>query len=195
MSSQPQIGENIKEVRVAKGMRQQDLAESCGFSNTTLSAYENNKKTPNLNTVATIAKQLGVSIERLYYGDENNTFISAAPNTGRKIVNSVYFLWEQGVIWYNLGIKNETVYGSEDHSSDFMLQIHKYPFAISRLLTNLSEFKARRSTYKDPDAYLEMLLSSVAEEINFDIERDKKNEEERERKKPVIKKGGPVIGN
>ena len=195
MSSQPKIGDNIKELRVAKGMRQQDLAESCGFSNTTLSAYENNKKTPNLNTVATIAKQLGVSIERLYYGDENNTFISAAPNIGRKIVNSVYFLWEQGVIWYNLGIKNETGYGSEDHSSDFMLQIHKYPFAISRLLTNLSEFQARRSTYKDPDAYLEMLLSSVAEEINLDIERDKKNEEERERKKPVIKKGGTVMGN
>ena len=188
MSFQPQIGDNIRNVRVAKGMRQQDLAENCGFSNTTLSAYENNKKTPNLNTVATIAKQLGVSIERLYYGDENNTFISAAPNTGRKIVNSIYLLWEQGVIWYNLGIKNEVGHGSKDYSSEFMLHIHKYQSAISRLLTNLSEFQARRSTYKDPDTYLEMLLSSVAEEINHEIELDKKKEEE-EMKWIVIKEG------
>ena len=169
-------------------MRQQDLAESCGFSNTTLSAYENDKKTPNINTIMTIAEQLGVSVERLYYGDENNAFISAAPNIGRKIVNSIFLLWEQRVINLDLGPHNGYGYGngSGNHSYDYMLITLKYNVAIARLLNNLNEFEQRRSTYKDPDAYLEMLLSSVAEEINSDIERNKTEE----RKEPGIKKSG-----
>lgn len=172
MVFQPEIGENIKNVRLSKNMRQQDLAESCGFSNTTLSAYENNKKRPSIDTIATIAKHLGVSIDRLYYGDENNAFISAAPNEGRKIVNSIYCLWEQGVIWYNDGIVKR-VNCRRDYDIDSMtIGICKYPIAISRLLTHLYEFRSNKDTFSDPDGYLEMLLSSVAEEINNSIKNE-----------------------
>ena len=59
------IGKNIRIVRNEKGLSQEKLAQMCGFSNTTLSAYENSKKFPNLDTTATIARELNVSIERL----------------------------------------------------------------------------------------------------------------------------------
>ena len=94
------IGKHIREVRLEKKLSQEALADKCGFSNTTLSSYENNRKTPSLSTIAKIAKKLGVSIERLYYGDENNAFIISEPDGGKKIVNSVYFLWKSGVIYY-----------------------------------------------------------------------------------------------
>ena len=34
------IGKNIKEVRQSRGLSQEVLSDMCGFSNTTLSAYE-----------------------------------------------------------------------------------------------------------------------------------------------------------
>ena len=94
------IGKNIREVRLEHGLSQETLAEKCGFSNTTLSAYENSRKIPNLTTIAKIAKQLNVRIERLYYGDENISFVNTVPDEGRKIVNCVYVLWDLGVIHY-----------------------------------------------------------------------------------------------
>ena len=78
------IGKNIKAVRLERELSQETLANACGFSNTTLSAYENGRKLPNLITIAKIAKQLNVSIERLYYGDENSAFIISAPDEGKK---------------------------------------------------------------------------------------------------------------
>ena len=69
------IGENIRDVRQEKKLSQDALAKKCGFSNTTLSSYENSRKIPSLSTIAKIAKNLDVSIERLYYGDDNNAFI------------------------------------------------------------------------------------------------------------------------
>ena len=84
------IGNNIKEVRLSKGLSQEALAERCKFSNTTLSAYENGRKTPGLATTAKIAKALNVSIERLYYGDENNAFIKVEPDKGKKSLQEPY---------------------------------------------------------------------------------------------------------
>ena len=94
------IGSNIRSVRLEKNLSQEALAQMCGFANTVLSAYENSKKVPRLCTIALIAKKLGVSIERLYYGDDSNSFIVSEPDEGKKIVNAVYFLWESGAICY-----------------------------------------------------------------------------------------------
>ena len=70
------IGINIREVRTGLGYSQDKLAKKCEMSSSTLSAYENSKKTPNLITIAKIAKALGVSIERLYYGDDSIAFVN-----------------------------------------------------------------------------------------------------------------------
>lgn len=168
------IGKNIKEVRNQRQLSQETLATACGFSNTTLSAYENGRKIPNLVTIAKIAKQLNVSIERLYYGDENNAFIISAPDEGKKIVNSIYFLWKAGVISYYENFMSGEMsmysFGYEEDIKGVFINIQKFPGQIKRLILSLNEFEQKKETYPDQDKYLEFLLSSVATEINNEIE-------------------------
>ncbi len=163
------IGSNIREVRLEHNLSQETLANMCGFSNTTLSTYETGRKEPSLKTIAKIAKNLKVSIERLYYGDENIAFINTVPDEGRKIVNCIYVLWDLGVI-NDLGQYMKNGY-TVDHSGFFM-EILKYPLPISRLLGALNEYKSKKNTFPNPEQYLEILLSSVATEINNEIKKE-----------------------
>ena len=167
------IGKNIREVRLASRISQETLAWNCGFSNTTLSAYENGRKIPNLTTIAKIAKQLNVSIERLYYGDENSAFISSEINEGKKVVNSIFFLWESGIISYYENFTYEKQYGISENvqPKGVYLYLHKYEAPIKRFINSLNEFREQSDTYQNPDQYLEMLKSSVATEINKMIEK------------------------
>lgn len=178
MNYEDTIGKNIRDVRALKHMSQQAVADKCGFSNTILSQYENGKKVPNLITTAKIAKALDVSIDRLYYGDENNAFINSESDDGRKIVNSIYLLWSKGVINYY----ENYVYGPRayeemlgHHNSEragVFLYLIEYEAPIKRLILSLNEFKQKEGTYSDPDGYLEMLFNSVAAEINSEMKKD-----------------------
>jgi len=177
------IGKNIRDLRLERGLSQEALAGLCNFSNTTLSAYENSRKIPNLTTVARIAKHLNVDIERLYYGDENSSFINTESDEGKKIVNSIYLLWSLGVVNY---FENPEavlpIYGrTEDNNLiGSFLSINEFRTPIKRFINSLNEFERNKSTYYDPDKYLEMLKDSVATEINNEIKR--KLEEEKSRK-------------
>ena len=151
------------------------FAERCEFSNTTLSAYENGRKIPSLNTIACIAKQLNVNIERLYYGDESIAFIKSEPDEGMKIVNSIYLLWDLGVICYYENFRKEDdgcIGGMLKNIQGTFLRINKYSVPIKRFLNSLEEFKRNEETYFEPDKYLNMLKASVAKEINNLIQRD-----------------------
>lgn len=184
------IGGNIKEVRLGLGYSQEKLANMCEISNSTLSAYENSKKIPNLITIAKIAKALGVSIERLYYGDENISFVNSVPDEGRKIVNCVYVLWDLKVISYyeNLMSHGIDAYSMErDEIHGIYLFIVKHAMSIRRLINSLNEYRDKKNTYPEPEKYLEMILSSVANEINKEIEYEKENDKQK-RDKEIAKK-------
>jgi len=175
------IGKNIKEVRLEKNLSQQAVADRCGFANTVLSAYENNKKTPNLITIATIARALDVSIERLYYGDDNNAFINSVSDDGRKIVNSIYLLWELGVISYFENYTHDMYeYSDNMKPAGLFLHIVDYSTQIKRFINSLNEFERIKETYPEPEKYLEMLKVSIATEINNQIKAQKEAEEKRE---------------
>lgn len=157
-------------------MSQEALARACGFSNTALSTYETGKKVPSLSTLAKIAKRLNVSVERLYYGDENKSFIISETDEGKKIVNAIYFLWKTSVITYASDLSsgiNYQEYFDVGEPRGVYLCMNKYSTAIKRLLSSLEEFKKQEETYSDKEKYLEMLLSSVATEIDIEIEREK----------------------
>jgi len=174
------IGKHIKEVRKEKQLSQQALADKCGFANTTLSAYENNKKTPDLITIAIIAKALDVSIERLYYGDDNNAFINSVSDDGRKIVNAIYLLWELGVVSYFENYSFNTYeYSDNVKPRGLFLDIVEYSTQIKRFINSLNEFERIKKTYPEPDMYLEMLKTSIANEINNEIRQKAEAEERR----------------
>lgn len=170
---QNSIGLHIKQLRQERNMSQEVLANLCGFSNTMLSAYENNRKTPNLSTLAKIAKELGTSIDRLYYGDENSSFISSEPDNAKKIVNSIFLLWELGVINYD---KNQLLqmfkekYEIMGELPKEVLFLNRCTIPIERFITSLNDFKMNQNTYPDPEKYLEMLKASAAAGINRDLD-------------------------
>jgi len=60
------IGENIKKVRNKLGLTQDDLVRNSGVKHTTLTKIESNVVVkPSVQTVAKIAKALGVPMEEL----------------------------------------------------------------------------------------------------------------------------------
>lgn len=56
----------IKELRKAKGYRQQDLAAALEVSRQTIIAIENNKYNPTLELAMKLARFLGTTIEELF---------------------------------------------------------------------------------------------------------------------------------
>lgn len=59
------IGENIKKIRMQKGITRQDLADSLEVANSTISRYENNLRKPDIETINKISQILGVSVDEL----------------------------------------------------------------------------------------------------------------------------------
>ena len=56
----------IKELRKAKGYRQEDLAAALGVSRQTIIAVENNKYTPTLELAMKLARYLQTTVEELF---------------------------------------------------------------------------------------------------------------------------------
>lgn len=63
------IGENIKEKRKQNRLTQKQLAEILGVSTITIQNYENNRRTPNIVMINSIADALGVSQHELMTGE------------------------------------------------------------------------------------------------------------------------------
>lgn len=60
------IGDNIRKLRLERGLTQKQLADSCGVADATIRAYELGKANPTTKTTAKIAKALDVSTTELY---------------------------------------------------------------------------------------------------------------------------------
>lgn len=65
------VAENIKRIRIARGITQKQLGERCGMSESTLRQYEIGYRNPKIETLHKIAKGLGVSIILLVEGCED----------------------------------------------------------------------------------------------------------------------------
>lgn len=55
------IGENVRRVRLKRGLTQERFAEKSGFSQQYLSSLENGRRNPSIVTVYELAAALGVS--------------------------------------------------------------------------------------------------------------------------------------
>ena len=77
------IGEQIKDVRTAKGISQNQLAKRDGISQAGLSAIENTTKSPNIDTLNRIANALGIPITALLGDPQIGT--SRRPKTKKSI--------------------------------------------------------------------------------------------------------------
>ena len=55
------VGENVRKVRLKRGLTQERFAEKSGFSQQYLSSLENGRRNPSIVTVYELASALGVS--------------------------------------------------------------------------------------------------------------------------------------
>lgn len=60
-----ELGARIKELRVGKGLSQQELAEKLGVMQHTVSKYENNVKRPSLEVLVSLADILDTTTDYL----------------------------------------------------------------------------------------------------------------------------------
>ena len=68
---QRQFGERLRELRLAKGLSQEELAFRSGVHRTYLGGIERGKRNPSLKNLAAIAKALGVPLSQLFlFGDK-----------------------------------------------------------------------------------------------------------------------------
>ena len=64
------MGYKIKEVREAKKMSQEELAEKSGVSRGTISALENGStRTTTTKTLLKLASALGVTVDRIFFAE------------------------------------------------------------------------------------------------------------------------------
>lgn len=59
------FGENLRKIRIERGMSQDELAELLGTSKQVISRYETAQRSPKVSTVAEYAEKLGVRIATL----------------------------------------------------------------------------------------------------------------------------------
>jgi len=59
------LGNNLKKIRIKKGMSQGDISRSLNMDRAYLSGIENGKRNPTLSNIEKIAKALGVSTSEL----------------------------------------------------------------------------------------------------------------------------------
>lgn len=59
------IGKNVREIRLEKGLTQDELADRCGFYRTYINLIETSKKLPSSYSLYKVAKGLEVSIDKL----------------------------------------------------------------------------------------------------------------------------------
>lgn len=59
------IGKNVREIRLEKGLTQDELADRCGFYRTYINLIEISKKLPSSYSLYKVAKGLEVSIDKL----------------------------------------------------------------------------------------------------------------------------------
>lgn len=165
MDDKERTGRNIRKARNEKKLTQRALSQMTEISQTQLSDYENGNKMPGLISLSKIANSLGKSIDELFWGDASESPISSAPDIGRLVANCVYELWDKGVIRIHIPSEDE-IYAKEYACVAPMVDLGRHAYAVNRLLETLDDFKERKHTYRDPDAYLEQVLDSTATEIS-----------------------------
>ena len=62
------FGKRIRELRIAKQLSQEDLAELCNLDRTYISSLERGKRNVSLRNIAVLAHSLGMSISTLMEG-------------------------------------------------------------------------------------------------------------------------------
>lgn len=68
-----EIHQSLKQCRLRRGLTQEQAAEQLHTTRQTISSYETGRTQPDLDALTRLAGLYGVSVERLLYGDREET--------------------------------------------------------------------------------------------------------------------------
>lgn len=165
MLKQNGIATNIKAFRKSLDKTQQEIAEVAGIQTTQLSTYETGQRTPNIDTLARIAKALNKSLDELYYGENAQTQAGPSLTRGQDIVACIRSLFEHGTI--GRVVKNAEGTGRFGHTERFnCLVLRENLDEIDALVTYLDSFQYSRHTFTNPENHLNEECESIARRID-----------------------------
>ena len=79
------MGTRVKEIREQNGMSQEELAYKAGLCRATVSAIESDPhKKPTVRTLEKIARALGVSLDRIFFDEDAQSFSQNSTQTDGK---------------------------------------------------------------------------------------------------------------
>lgn len=118
------IGENIRQIRKAKGLTQKEVVLSAGFDTGQYSRIENGKTDPSVSTLKKIAKAIGVPLADLFANESDLKEVKSYDKTLMEKVTLLDSLEEE---------EKQTIYTM----LDTFVSKHKLKSALSNALTNL----------------------------------------------------------
>lgn len=147
------IGEIIKELRITKGLKQKEVAESLTLSSTTYNRYENDIRQPDYDTLLNIAQFFGVDIS--YFFEE---VLPSSELTLLRIYFKEYIVIAKEL--HNLS-KQIILFAYEDiGTKDFSLYKEKLNMVYLALEKKRVEIQALFQ-FGSFESYLEELLKSL----------------------------------
>ena len=99
---QIKIGKFIAALRKEKGLTQEQLGEKLGVTNKTISRWENGNYTPDVEMLALLSKEFGVSINELISGERllAEDFKKAADNNLVAALNNSTFTLKEKIAFF-----------------------------------------------------------------------------------------------
>ena len=159
------IGQRIKDYRNKMHLSQNDLSKLTDIATTQLSAYENGNKTFGLQVAMRISRGLNITLDELCFGTHSEQPITKAKNKGELIVNCVDALFKERVIDY-LPREKINNYVFTEFSYEYKITFNKYIDTLEKLVKELFEFNANKSSYPNPIEFKKQILASAATRIN-----------------------------
>lgn len=119
----PTLGEQLKALRVKKGMTQEQLAQKLNTTKAAISRYEKNQRQPRLEQISEIAQILGANPDELF----NLIFRSQEVQDENGEIGKTY--WNALCKWA-CEVMPESVHGTSDYDIDEWINDENSPFAF-----------------------------------------------------------------
>lgn len=81
------VGRNLRRLRAARGVAASELARRAGLARATLTELESGRSNPTLETLETLARELGTSVSELLSGTDEELIVHVGAAEGARLVN------------------------------------------------------------------------------------------------------------
>ena len=135
---QIKIGKFIAALRKEKGLTQEQLGEKLGVTNKTISRWENGNYTPDVEMLALLSKEFGVSINELISGERllAEDFKKAADNNLVAALNNSTFTLKEKIAFFKRKWLREHISTTGDKSDTRLCMEWKRRLVNGLLLTD-----------------------------------------------------------